>query len=282
MPHRLFASPDFKTPSDFPNKFCSSAFQYCHQSSARKLKHSRTETNMHDYQLYDSQQMNDIRSSASLSGHSPTSTDDNDSTVTYSTQHSPPPGASLLGSPRELRDQIYGYLAETEERIVLGWRFVRAHRSRDTIKTLDECFDLAVALNPLSMTCKQMRAEFQNVHFTARNARWTLLVNNFDLEQLHLFYEYIVSGSFIMPRDWATTANASLYAPGTTYPYSCVFRWTAKLFPRPRNCTTSNRQITRKTLAPFPLWKDVPICMRSSRLITALELLLLHRTAHET
>jgi hypothetical protein len=53
--------------------------------------------------------------------------------------------------------------------------------------------------HPLSMTCKQMRAEFQDAHFTARNACWTLLINNFDLEQLHLFDDYITSGCFIRP-----------------------------------------------------------------------------------
>ena len=80
--------------------------------------------------------------------------------------------------PRELRDQIYEHLAETEERIVLGWRFLQIWEDRDAALALDDCFDSAVALHPLSMTCKQMRAEFQNIHFTATKARWTLSVDN--------------------------------------------------------------------------------------------------------
>lgn len=68
--------------------------------------------------------------------------------------------------------------------------------------SLDDCFDSAVALHPLSMTCKQMHAEFQYIHFTATKARWTLSVNNFNLDQLELFGYYIDSEVFSEDITW--------------------------------------------------------------------------------
>jgi hypothetical protein len=60
---------------------------------------------------------------------------------------------TLQTIPRELRDSIYELVAATEERIVLGRRMVEARRADKTL-TLDQCFDQAVALHPLSMTCR--------------------------------------------------------------------------------------------------------------------------------
>jgi hypothetical protein len=132
----------------------------------------------------------------------PTSNRDIDPEITSPTQTSLPPRASLQWLPRELRDQIYEHLAETDERIVLGWRFLQIWEDRDAALALDDCFDSAVALHPLSMTCKQMRAEFQNIHFTATKARWTLSVNNFDLDQIELFGYYINNEVFIEDIAW--------------------------------------------------------------------------------
>jgi hypothetical protein len=103
-----------------------------------------------------------------------------------------PPQASLLGLPQELKDQIYEYLTEDEDRIILGWRFVEAYKRRYyPALSHEECFTSAIALHPLSMTCKQMLHEFQPVHLRATKLRWTFLVNNFDLEQLMLLSGYI-------------------------------------------------------------------------------------------
>lgn len=98
-----------------------------------------------------------------------------------------PPQASLLGLPRELKDQIYGYLTESEGRIILAWRFVENYKRHYPALSYEDCFNSAIALNPLSMTCKQMLNEFQPALLRATKTRWTLLVNNFNLEQLQLF-----------------------------------------------------------------------------------------------
>lgn len=95
---------------------------------------------------------------------------------------------------------------------MLGWRFVEAYKHYGTL-SLDDCFSSAVALHPLSMTCKQMLAEFQDVHFSASEACWTLLINNFSLEQLILFDGHIDSRVFIAPIDWAFERPTGFRAP---------------------------------------------------------------------
>lgn len=97
---------------------------------------------------------------------------------------------TLQTLPRELRDLIYDYVAATEERIILGRRMVDYERENDKWD-LNGCFDEAVALHPLSMTCRQFRDEFQKEHMSASELPWVLLVNNFDLEQLEIFSRYI-------------------------------------------------------------------------------------------
>lgn len=115
--------------------------------------------------------------------------------------HALPPQASLLGLPQELRDQIYGYLAESEERIILGWRLVEVYKRHYPALSYDDCFTAAIALHPLSMTCKQMLMEFQPVLFGATKTRWTFSINNFDLEQFQFFNNYVNTGLAIKPSD---------------------------------------------------------------------------------
>lgn len=107
-----------------------------------------------------------------------------------------PSKPTLQTLPRELRDLIYDFVAATEERIVLGIRMLDTRRENSTW-ALDERFDEAVALHPLSMTCHQFRDEFQDLHHSAGEPTWVLLVNNFDLEQLQIFSDYIQSAEFI-------------------------------------------------------------------------------------
>lgn len=108
-----------------------------------------------------------------------------------------PSKPTLQTLPRELRNLIYEFLAATEERIVLGRRMLGAEKSHST-DDLDDCFKQAVALHPLSMTCRQFREEFQEVHVEASEPRWVLLVNNFDLEQLRVFSHYIQLDEYII------------------------------------------------------------------------------------
>jgi len=111
-----------------------------------------------------------------------------------------PPKPTLQTLPRELRDLIYDFVAANEERIVLGRRMLDTHRENSTW-TLDQCFDHAVALHPLSMTCGQFLDEFQVLHLAALGPPWILLVNNFDLEQVQIFSDYIQSEEFIQVVD---------------------------------------------------------------------------------
>jgi hypothetical protein len=107
------------------------------------------------------------------------------------------PTASLQGLPRELRIAIFNLVVDTDERIVLGRRMVEARRN-NSLWTLDQCFNQA-AINPLSMTCRQFQREFQDFHVGVSKSSyctWILLVNNFDLEQLQVFSDYIQSKAF--------------------------------------------------------------------------------------
>jgi hypothetical protein len=191
--------------------------QSCNSTSALKRARTReTDESTQGHQSHKMRKMNDLKvTDTTIVDDFSTSNRDTDPTITSPTQTSLPPRASLQGLPRELRDQIYEHLAETEERIVLGWRFLQIWEDRDAALALDDCFDSAVALHPLSMTCKQMRAEFQNIHFTATKARWTLSVDNFNLDQLELFGYYIDSGSFIEDITWmsgkACMSSRSVY-----------------------------------------------------------------------
>ena len=133
-----------------------------------------------------------------------------------------PPQASLLGLPQELKDQIYGYLTEGEDRIILGWRFVEAYKRRYyPALSHEECFTSAIALHPLSMTCKQMLNEFQPVHLRATKTRWTFLVNNFDLEQLMLLSGYVndelLAKSIIPSMEWFDAKRACKPLPFTSH-----------------------------------------------------------------
>jgi hypothetical protein len=121
------------------------------------------------------------------------------------------PAASLQGLPRELRDSIYGFVAATEEHIVQGRRMVEARRNNSTW-TLDECFKQAIALYLLSMTCRQFRDEFQKVHAGASEPKWVLLVNNFDLEQIQIFSDYIQSRVFIEVVTWVDEESGNCMA----------------------------------------------------------------------
>jgi hypothetical protein len=107
-----------------------------------------------------------------------------------------PPAASLQGLPRELRDLIYEFVADTEEIIVLGRRMVEVHRA-NSAWSLDRYSDGAIALHSLSMTCRQFRDEFRDIQVGGYKPSWVLLVNNFDLKQLQIFSDYIQSEEYL-------------------------------------------------------------------------------------
>lgn len=136
-----------------------------------------------------------------------------------------PPQASLLGLPQELRDQIYGYLTEDENRIILGWRFVEAYKLHYPALSYEGFFTSAIALHPLSMTCKQMLNEFQPALLQATKTRWTFSVNNFDLEQLQFFSDYVNTGIAIkLTGGWWTLALKYKTCHYTTLVYNVELR----------------------------------------------------------
>lgn len=143
----------------------------------------------------------------SLTGHLPTSSSDTAAATPSLTNTSLPPQASLLGLPQELRDQIYGYLTEDESRIILGWRFVQVYKRHYPALSHEGYFTSAIALHPLSMTCKQMLTEFQPELLRATKTRWTFSVNNFDLEQLQFFSDYVNTVTSVKLADEAGAAQ---------------------------------------------------------------------------
>jgi hypothetical protein len=104
---------------------------------------------------------------------------------------STPSRTSLQGLPPELRNNIYKYVAASEDRFVLGKKIVCPRKATESLITH---FHSAVALHPLAMTCRQMRDEFTGIHLAATEPRWVMVVNNFDLEQIEKFAEVLDRG----------------------------------------------------------------------------------------
>ena len=97
--------------------------------------------------------------------------------------------------PSELRNQIYGLVASTttEKRTILGRKLAQAAKAFDHDGDVREQALAAVVQHPLSMTCRQIRAEFQSgfhdAYTRSQSQRYDLVINNFDIEQMKLFEE---------------------------------------------------------------------------------------------
>ena len=106
-----------------------------------------------------------------------------------------PASPTLQGIPLELRTEIYNYVAINEPRKVSGRQFVKTSkgfRSRNS-GDLWKQFQSAIAPHPLTLTCRQMFAEFNQVLATTPGQTYNLIVNNFDLEQLALFHRFVAA-----------------------------------------------------------------------------------------
>ncbi|GAB7335569.1 hypothetical protein MBLNU13_g07904t1 [Cladosporium sp. NU13] len=104
-----------------------------------------------------------------------------------------PAAPTLQGIPAELRDEIYGLVADDPSRkpIILGRKVAQAVKQFLFDGDIREQALSAIVQHPLEMTCQQMRAEFQagfNVDY-ARSQTYELVVDNFDFEQFRLFEE---------------------------------------------------------------------------------------------
>lgn len=100
---------------------------------------------------------------------------------------------NLQGIPSELRNDIYGLVASDISRkpIILGRKVAQSARNFEYGGDLRAQALSAVVQHPLSMTCRQVRAEFQSGFNDdhARHQTYEFVVDNFDFEQLKLFDE---------------------------------------------------------------------------------------------
>lgn len=103
--------------------------------------------------------------------------------------------STFQGLPGELRNQIYALVAAdpTNKRIILGRKLVKAfQRNRYGGDIIKQTFT-ALVQHPLSLTCRQIRAEYlstlRRVPLTRAKLSYDFVINNFDPEQLQAFNE---------------------------------------------------------------------------------------------
>lgn len=99
---------------------------------------------------------------------------------------------SLLGIPSELKNKIYGLVAdETRKPIILGRKVAQAAKQFVFDGDIRAQALFAIVQHPLEMTCHQTRAEFQTGFHVdyARSRTYEFVIDNFDFEQLKLFEE---------------------------------------------------------------------------------------------
>lgn len=101
-----------------------------------------------------------------------------------------PASPSLQGIPPELRNNIYDQLALTEPRNVSGRKLLELRRQYPG-GDLWKQFKSAIAVHPLTMTCRQMRTEFSPVLATTAGQIYHLIIDNLDLTQLELFRKFV-------------------------------------------------------------------------------------------
>lgn len=97
----------------------------------------------------------------------------------------------LQALPPELRTRIYEHVAIKDTRTVLGWKLLKSHENVEHDGNLRRQFQSATIQQPLSMTCHQTRTEFNLVYNANSASAYKLIVNDFDLQQLALFRQFI-------------------------------------------------------------------------------------------
>ena len=93
-----------------------------------------------------------------------------------------------------MRNKIYKYLL-TEPRNVSGRKLVEL-REHSRGGDLWKQFQSAIAIHPLTATCRQMRTEFGSVLATTAGQIYHFNVNNLDPYQLTLFREFVTKYCF--------------------------------------------------------------------------------------
>lgn len=103
-----------------------------------------------------------------------------------------PAEPTLQGIPAELRNKIFEYSYPIEKRVIIGWKFLKAHaNSQGGNGTLRQQFESAAISNPLSMTCRQMHHDYGAIDTSTSVPAYELVVSNFDLDQIDLFLRAI-------------------------------------------------------------------------------------------
>ena len=101
---------------------------------------------------------------------------------------------TLQTIPPELRNRIYHTLAATSTRVILGRKFLASRSLGEYAGVLTVQFTNAAALEPLSVTCRQLNLESAAMLLALPDPpAYHFLVNNFNLDQLDLFREYMDS-----------------------------------------------------------------------------------------
>jgi hypothetical protein len=104
-----------------------------------------------------------------------------------------PPYNNTLQTTPELRNQIYHTLARTLTRVILGRKFLASQALGEHDRILPVQFACATALEPLSMTRRQLNLESGAILATAPDPPvYHVVVNNINLnlDQLDLFEDF--------------------------------------------------------------------------------------------
>lgn len=106
-----------------------------------------------------------------------------------------PAQPTLQGIPGEIRNHIYELVAAatTETRTILGRKLAQAVKRGDHDGDIRKQALSVTLQHPLSMTCRQIRAEFSRFHDTfvrSKTGGFEFVVNNFDVEQMQLFEKF--------------------------------------------------------------------------------------------
>jgi hypothetical protein len=100
----------------------------------------------------------------------------------------PPHNNTLQTILPEIRNQIYDKVAQNSTRVILGRKFLASHALGEHDGILPAQFASAAALEPISMTCRQLYMESATLLTTTPDPpAYHFVVNNFNLDQVDLF-----------------------------------------------------------------------------------------------
>jgi len=133
----------------------------------------------------------------------------------------PPPDASLLGIPPEMRNAIYRLVVDDIDEVSIIGR--RLDSSKATSTDHAWLWD-TMAKHPLSQTCRQLRQEFDPVHrhraLTTGVAQYCLELEDFDVERINVFAEVVRS----MPKTIQGRLKETVDGSGSIIRFNLTYR----------------------------------------------------------